>query len=155
MKKSTLLLIIVILSARCFLTGQNLTIQGSVHDSSDKSILPNCVVSLKPDNIIVTSGTDGSYMLICSPGSKEISVRVLGYKPAEIRFRLKSDTIVNIYLETLPVEVGEVKVVTDSLRNMEVTSRGSYVITPVAVNEYPRVFSEPDLMKLEEVPLQC
>jgi len=146
MKKPAILLIILILA--CDLAfSQTITIEGKVLDMTDKSIIPNCVISLKPDNRIATSGRNGRYMFTCSPGRKEISTRMLGYKPAEISFELTSDTTINIYLEALPVEVGEVKVVADSLRNMEVTSRGSYVITPVAVNEYPRVFSEPDLMK--------
>ncbi len=146
MKKPAILLIILTLAYNLAFP-QTITIEGKVLDMTDKSIIPNCVISLKPDNRIVTSGRYGHYMFICSPGRKEISTRMLGYKPAEISFKLKSDTTINIYLEALPVEVGEVKVVADSLRNMEVTSRGSYVITPVAVNEYPRVFSEPDLMK--------
>ncbi|HUS86418.1 MAG TPA: carboxypeptidase-like regulatory domain-containing protein [Bacteroidales bacterium] len=86
MKKILILLIIAIVSAGSAISGQSLTIQGRIYDKADGSIIQNAVITLKPDNKVVTSDQNGQYIFTCTPGKKEITTRVLGYRSENIRF---------------------------------------------------------------------
>ncbi len=129
------------------LSGQSVKIEGKVRDITDGAAIINCVISVNPGNIVSVSDRNGTYTFICPAGIKEINTRVLGYRSEKIQFLADHDTIIDINLVPLPVEIGEVSVNADSLRNISVTREGSYIIDPAAGKELPVIFSEPDLMK--------
>lgn len=147
MRTIFIILIIAIVSTGSKVSGQALTIQGRIYDKTDGNIIPNAVIMLKPEDKVITSDQNGKYLFTCNPGEKEITTRILGYRSENIGFKATGDTVINIYLQVLPVEVGEVNVISDSLRNVSVTQRGSYIISPAAIHETPVIFSEPDLLK--------
>jgi len=145
--KSHIIILIFIQCANSLLSGQSIKISGRLIDKDEGKIISNGVVFLKPDNLVNTTGTKGEYMFTTVPGRKNITTQALGYKPANIRLEVFSDTTINIYIQVLPFELDEVTITGDSKKNLEITSHGSFILTPVALRETPRLFSEPDLLK--------
>jgi len=131
----------------CLVVGQNIKITGKLYNKNEGIIISDGAIFLDPDKKGTITNHDGEYSFTTTPGTKQISVRLLGYKTAIVKFDLNNDTIINIYIPISPIELGEVRIIADSLKNVEITSRGSYVITPVAIRETPKQFSEPDLLK--------
>jgi hypothetical protein len=127
--------------------GQNIKINGRLYDKNDGRIIAGGAIFLNPDSRATTTDNQGEYSFISSPGLKEISTRILGYKASAIKFNLVNDTIIDIYVRVSPFELSEVTIIGDSLKNVEITSRGSIIITPAAIHEIPKHFSEPDLLK--------
>ncbi len=126
---------------------QEITIAGRLLDRESGEAVSNAVVVLEPGNSMVTSDRNGQYSFVTFPGKKELSARAMGYRPATLELVVAGDTIVDIWLEVSFFEIGEVVVTGDSIKNVRVTSEGSYVMTPAALREMPRLFSEPDLVK--------
>ena len=127
--------------------GQSIKISGSLYDKDEGKIIPGGVIFLNPGNHVTTTDSKGKYSISCPSGSKQISTRVLGYKPATLKFVANSDTVINIHVEVSPFELDEVTIIGDSIKNVEITTRGSFILTPAALRETPRLFSEPDLLK--------
>ncbi len=145
MKRSAVFLVL------CFFTGafiiaQPVRISGKVADAEGKSIA-GAALFLGPDGKQTISGNSGEYLIGSAPGNKQLTARALGYRSESVRFELISDTVIDFYLKLSPVELGEVVITGDSARNVVITQRGSYVVTPAAIRETPRLFSEPDLLK--------
>lgn len=127
--------------------GQSLKITGRVFDKEENRIILNCMIFLEPGNQSTVTDQSGRYSFNCQPGRKRIFTRVMGYEPAEVKFNVFSDTIIDLYIRVSPYKLSEVRVVADSVKSIEITSRGSYLITPAALFETPKLFSEPDLLK--------
>ncbi|MCJ7449872.1 MAG: TonB-dependent receptor [Bacteroidales bacterium] len=127
--------------------GQTIKINGRVYDKNEGTIISGGAIFLDPDNKATTTDQYGEYSFVTSPGAKQIITRVLGYKASTIKFDLKNDTVINIYIQVSPIELSEVTIIGDSLKNVEITSHGSFIITPAAIYETPKHFSEPDLLK--------
>lgn len=127
--------------------GQTIRISGRLFDNDEGKTISNGVIYLNPDNMITTSDQSGEFVFISTKGRKQISTRILGYVPESIRFETNSDTVININLKVSPFELGGVTIIADSLKGMEITPRGSIILTPAALRETPRLYSEPDLLK--------
>jgi hypothetical protein len=139
--------LIIILSAGSAIYSQTLTVSGKLFDKEDGRIISNGVIFLNPGNRTTTTNLKGEYSFTCPAGIKQISTQVLGYKSVIIKFKANSDTIINIYLQVSPFELNEVTVIGDSIKNVIITPQGNFVLTPSALRETPRLFSEPDLLK--------
>jgi hypothetical protein len=126
---------------------QSIKIFGKVYDKDNNRVITNGVIFLNPENKVVTTDQKGEFSLSCSPGKKHITTRVLGFKPVSLNLNIISDTIINIYLQILPYELREVTITGDSIKNVKITSKGSFIITPAVFRETPKLFSEPDLLK--------
>ena len=145
--------LIIILTAGRTIFSQTMTISGKLYDKDDGRIISNGAIFLNPGNRATTTNLKGEYTLSCPAGRKQISTQVLGYRPVTIEFNASSDTIINIYLQILPVELNEVTVIGNQNKNVKITTHGNFVVTPAAVRETPRLFSEPDLLKsLQLIP---
>ena len=140
-------LITIFLSAFSLIKGQSIKISGRLYDKENDKTISNGVIFLNPGNQVTAADKDGGYLFTCTAGVKHITTQVLGYKAANIQFRAYSDTVINIYLKVSPFELSEVTITGDSIKNVKVTQRGSIVITPAALLEIPKLFSEPDLLK--------
>jgi hypothetical protein len=140
-------LTICILSIASIARGQSVKISGILTSREDGKAIYHGVVFLKPGNQAVTSNPEGEYSFTTSPGMKQITTQVIGYKPVTVRFEARSDTVININLQISPFELSEVTITGDSIKNVEMTPRGSFIMTPAAVRETPKLFSEPDLLK--------
>jgi hypothetical protein len=151
--KILFLFIFLFLSALTVMNGQAKLINGKIIDQDDKKPVNNVSIFLKPGNQVIISNQRGEFKFSCMPGRKEISTSIIGYKASKMELELKSDTIITIYIQTTPYELGEVKVMGDSIKNLKLTLNGSFILTPASIRETPRLFSEPDLLKsLQLIP---
>ena len=139
---TTFILLILIPS---ILNGQSYRISGWIHDQENKPII-GAMLSLKPDGKQTSSDNSGNYTFTASSGAKELTARMLGHKSVLLKFELKNDTVINLFLQVSPFELKEVQVI-NSKKNVEMTHRGSYIVTPAALHEIPRLFGESDLLK--------
>jgi hypothetical protein len=146
-RKKLLLLLILLASFPFAIQSQEITIGGRLVDRETGEAVSNAVVIIAPDNLMATSGQDGRYRFVSFPGRKELSAKAMGYRPVSMALVATGDTIVDILLEVSFFEIGEVVITGDSLKNVRVTREGSYLMTPAALREVPRLFSEPDLVK--------
>lgn len=141
------LIVILILTISTVVGGQSLKIDGRILDKDEKKFISNVSVFLNPGGQVAISDHQGEFKFNCSPGRKHISVSILGYKPVNMDIEVRMDTIINVYLQMLPYELGEVKIIGDSIKNVKLTPNGSFILTPASVRATPRLFSEPDLLK--------
>jgi hypothetical protein len=145
--------LIIVLSTGTAVTGQTLNISGRLFDKEEGRIISNGTVFLNPGNLSTITNLKGEYSFSCPAGIKQLSTQILGYRPAAIDFTVDSDTIINIYLEVSPFELGEVTVTGEQVKNVRITHEGNFIVTPEAMRETPRLFSEPDLLKsLQLIP---
>lgn len=147
MKISLAFLIIIFILFNSAIKGQSIKISGRLYDKAEGKIISGGVIFLNPGNHVTTTDSKGEYSFTCPSGSKQISTRVLGYKVATYRFVANSDTVINIHVEVSPFELDEVTIIGDSIKNVEITPKGSFILTPAALRETPKLFSEPDLLK--------
>ncbi len=126
---------------------QGVRLSGKLYDRDDKKAVAGGAVTLNPGNQTVITGLTGEFIFNTLPGAKQILTRVLGYKPSTIRLNLTVDTSVIVYIQISPIELSEVTITGDSMKNVQVTPHGSIIITPAAIRESPKQFSEPDLLK--------
>lgn len=141
--------IVVIFSSGFIITSQSQTVKisGRLYDKDKGEQITGGIINLGPDNLVTTSGQTGEYSFSSPPGRKQITTRVIGYKPVDFNFEALSDTVINIFIQVSPYELNEVIVTGDSIKTTEITNTGSFIITPSALREAPRLFSEPDLLK--------
>ena len=145
--KMQIILLILLLSFNSIVTAQKIRISGRLFDKDEEKIIRNGVIFLNPGNQVTSTDAKGEYSFTSHPGRKQISTQVLGYKPENIRFEANSDTVINIYVQISLYELSEVTITGDSIRNVVITQRGSFILTRAAIRETPRLFSEPDLLK--------
>lgn len=126
---------------------QTITISGQVLQTDTNIPVTGCVLYLSPDGLRTFTNLDGEFKFICSPGTKEITTQVLGYFPSNVKLYTLADTSLTIRLTTSEIELGEVKVMADSVRNIYKSDYGSFVLTSTSIIELPKQFSEPDLIK--------
>jgi hypothetical protein len=138
---------LAILFCNSVITSQSIQISGKVYDKEAEKIINNAIVILNPGNKTSVTNQQGVYSFKTSMGKKHITTRIMGYKPANIEFETNSDSTINIYLQVSPVELREVTITGDSIKAVELTPNGNYIVTPAASHETPKLFSEPDLLK--------
>ncbi len=150
MKRAFLLLVILICTFS-ILTGQTCKISGRIlEDEGDKQV-SRATVFLNPDERQTFSDNLGNYSFITTPGDKQLSARLLGYKSVTFKFNLRSDTVIDIIMTITPFELMEVNVTGDSVKSIERTDMGSFIVTPASIRESPKLFSEPDLLKALQI----
>jgi hypothetical protein len=142
-----LLTFLLIFSAGAILYSQNISVKGKLLDKETGSAISNGTITFNPGNRPTVTNGAGEYFFTSTPGTRRLSSQVLGYKPVTIEFTALSDTIIDIYLQVLPFELEEVTVTGTQVNSVRVTQHGAVVITPAAMRETPRIFSEPDLLK--------
>jgi hypothetical protein len=145
--RSYILTFILILLSVSLLNAQSVRVNGKLIDKDENKLISNGIIYLNPGNQVTSSDLNGAFTFNCTPGKKQLITRVLGYKSAYLRLELSSDTSITINLKVLPFELSEVKITGDSIKNMKLTPHGSIILTPAALRETPRIFSEPDLLK--------
>jgi hypothetical protein len=145
--KHFIILAIIVLLANSVIQGQSVKISGHLYDKDHGKVIGGGIVYLNPDNKVTTSDQSGEYSFICTKGRKQIDTRILGYKTASIKINALSDTIINFYIQVVPFELNEVTITGDSIKSVKITPHGSIIVTPSALRETPRLFSEPDLLK--------
>ena len=138
---------IVLLSISSITSAQKIKISGKLFYKDDGKTISNGVIFLNPGNSAATTDSNGEYSFTTTAGLKHITTQVMGFRTITLKFNAKSDTVINLYIQVLPFELSEVTITADSIKNIEITSRGSFILTPAALRETPRLFSEPDLLK--------
>lgn len=147
MKRAFLLSAIFICNF-AILSGQTFNISGHILEEKSGTQVSGADLYLLPDGRQTFSDNLGRYSFTSGGGNKQITVRLIGFKPVTTGFNLTSDTVINISMSISPVELMEVRVTGDSVKSIERTSLGSIIVTPAAFRETPRLFSEPDLLKM-------
>ncbi len=145
--KRLFLLFSFLLFISSLLTGQSFRISGSILEKEANKSITGVTIYLRPDGKQTSSDNSGNYFLTAAAGSKQITARVLGYKSVTLKFELRSDTVIDIRLLVSPYELMEVRIISDSTKSVERTDLGNFVVTPAAIRETPKLFSEPDLLK--------
>jgi len=145
--KRVFLLPVIIICTFPILSGQTFRISGRILEETEDKPVYGATLYLRPDGRQTSSDSLGNYFFTATSGIKQITARLLGYKSVSLKFVLRSDTVINIYLKVFPFELMEVQVISDSTKSIEMTSRGSFVVIPAAIRETPKLFSEPDLLK--------
>jgi len=150
MKKEILILALILFSGS-LLTGQTFKISGHILDKDGDKPVAGAAIFLKPDGRQTFSDNLGNCSFMIAPGDKQLSSRLLGYKSVTFKFNFRSDTVINIIMTVTPFELMEVKVTGDSVKSIERTNLGNFIVTPAAIRETPRLFSEPDLLKMLQI----
>lgn len=140
-------ILLILLSGLSAVLSQTIKITGRLVNIESSEIISNVALTLNPGNLSASTNFRGEYAFSCTTGTKQMSVKVLGFKPVTIEFTAVSDTIIDIYIEVLPVELKEVTVTGEQIKNVRITQQGNIVVTAAAMKETPRIFSEPDLLK--------
>jgi hypothetical protein len=125
--------------------GQVVRISGSVINDEDKKAVSGAQLILKPDGLQFVSDMNGLFSINTTPGKKELTIKLLGYKTQDLQLNLISDSILDIFLTVSPINLKEV-VISESTNAIKTTEIGSYIITPASIKETPKLFSEPDLL---------
>ena len=132
----------------CFpLNAQTTSVKGRLLSIEDSSSVYGGVVTLNPGLQTSVSNQKGEFFFGTNIGRKELTTRVLGFKPTEIVFNVKSDTTINIFLNVDPFMIKEVRILGDSIKSIERSEHGNIILTRASLHEAPRYFSEPDLIK--------
>jgi len=76
--------IIIVISAYSAVFGQTIRISGKLYEKEEMKTVSNGVIFLNPGKISTITDNIGEYFFTCSPGRKQISAQVLGYKPVII-----------------------------------------------------------------------
>ena len=147
MKKRFVFLFVIIFSAGSAALGQTVSVRGKLFDKESGRAISNGAITINPGNRSTITDMNGEYLLNCSPGIKQLSTQILGYRQLTIEFSAKSDTVINLYVQVLPFELDEVTVTGEQVKNVRITQHGNLVVTPAAMHETPKLFSEPDLLK--------
>jgi hypothetical protein len=145
--KRVFLLPVILICTFSILSGQAFKITGRILEEKNDKQVSGATLYLKPDGRQTFSDNLGNYSFTSTTGSKQITARLLGYKSVTLKFDLKSDTVIDIPMTVSPVELMEVKILGDSVKSIERTTLGNFVVTPAAILETPKLFSEPDLLK--------
>ncbi|NLA48157.1 MAG: TonB-dependent receptor [Bacteroidales bacterium] len=149
--KRVFLLPTILIYTFSILSGQTCKITGRIlEDRGDKQV-STATLFLRPDGRQTFSDNLGNYSFMTSPGNKQLSAQLLGYKSVTIEFTLKSDTVIDVIMTVTPFELMEVKVIGDSVKSIERTTMGNFIVSPAAIHETPRLFSEPDLLKALQI----
>jgi hypothetical protein len=127
--------------------GQSIRITGRLVEKEERKAVSNGIVFLNPGKISSITNNNGEFLINCTPGRKQLSTKVLGYKNTIINLNVRKDTIINLFLDVLPFELSEVTISGEKTGNVRINQHGNLVITPAAMRETPRLFSEPDLLK--------
>ncbi|NQU81715.1 MAG: TonB-dependent receptor plug domain-containing protein [Bacteroidetes bacterium] len=150
-KKANIFFLLIFLFINNGIKGQSIKINGKLFDKDQGKMISNGVIFLNPGNQVTTTDTKGEFSFTSSPGRKLISTKVLGYFSANIWFEASFDTVINIYVQVSPYELSEAIIIGDSIKNVVITHIGSFILTTAAIRETPKLFSEPDLLKLIQI----
>jgi len=145
--KRVLLLPVMLIFCFPLLNGQTFRISGRLLEEETDKPVSDASLYLRPDGKQSDTDNLGNYSFYSTAGSKQISVRIMGYNAITLKIVLRSDTIIDFHLRLSPYELREITVVDDSIKTIEMTSHGSFLVTPAAICVTPRLFSEPDLLK--------
>lgn len=149
--KRAIVLTVVFVGIFSLLPGQTFKITGHILEEKSGKHVSGAVLYLNPDRKQTFTDNFGNYSFTSAGGNKQITARQLGFKPVTIKINLTSDTVINISMIISPVELMEVMVTGDSVRHIERTGFGNFIVTSASIRETPRLFSEPDLLKMLQI----
>jgi len=126
---------------------QKFTISGYFEDlSSREKLIAANVIDLNSAKGTV-SNTYGFYSLTLPKDSVDLRYSYIGYQAIQIKFLLKSDTVINIALDGA-VQLAQVEVTADRGESVEQRSQMSRMEIPVAqIKKAPALLGEVDVLK--------
>lgn len=140
---------ITLLIIPCFyIQAQNLTIQGSVKDSSNKRPLLGANILIKGTDVGVSTDSLGNYRLFMPPGLHTLVVSYVGFKTKEVKTSIERNKQINIVLEEVDNVLEEVLVVSDAPdHNYNSTDIGINKIGIGTIKKMPAFMGERDILK--------
>jgi Fe(3+) dicitrate transport protein len=108
MRRAGLLIAIFLLSV--IASGQKVTIEGSVFNSSTQKPLNEAMVFVRYLNLQTLTDQKGRYSLQVPMGLHTLEAFSLGMKPQNLPIQASEDTLVNLYLDPLLTELSEIEI---------------------------------------------
>jgi hypothetical protein len=154
MKKSTLLLLLIVLfaPAKSFVFAQQaekVNLKGYVKDEKSGETLPYANVSLKGTNLGTASNVSGYFVLVNVPaGLCTLRVSYIGYETVELPVQAKKDlAALTIKMKAIIIEGEEVEVTAEKLQTMEVSETVSELrMSPKEIAKLPAI-AEVDIFR--------
>lgn len=138
---------ILLLVAFSILSGQTYTISGRIIENKGETPVLGANLVLMPEGRHTTTDNLGQYSFRTGAGAKQLIARSLGFESVILKFDLKSDTLIDLSMNVTVFELDEVNVIGNSANVIQRTNLGSFIVTPSAMREIPKLFGEPDLLK--------
>lgn len=127
---------------------QKYTLSGTVSDASGGESLTGAGLIIQNTSFSTVCNSYGFYSITIPEGEYEVSVRYMGYRQQLIRVNLHSSQLLNIHLNAVNYELGNVDVQGDRLgKNISSVEMGSVKINPKQIENIPVFFGEHDLIK--------
>lgn len=122
------------------------TISGYVMQKDNQETLIMAYVTDSLHHQRTVTNQSGFYSISLPEGDNVIKINYLGYKEYITVFKLKSDTIINFYLEEKKESIGEI-VISAEVPVHEQTIMGKTMISTDKILKIPSLAGVPDLMK--------
>ena len=147
MKYITLIFSLFILPS--LLLAQSFTISGYLNNKKNGETLIGAVAIVRNNaNSGTTSNEFGFYSLTLPQGSYELAYSFIGYQEQTINVNLTENKAINISLEELSTNIGEVVVSATSVNEKISQSKmGVEKVNVAAISKIPVIFGERDILK--------
>jgi outer membrane receptor for ferrienterochelin and colicin len=145
-KTLTLHVVLLFISFSAF-AQQRFTISGYIEDAASSEKLISSAIYDRANGTGVVSNTYGFYSLTLPKGDVNLLSTYVGYKPQELAFNLKADTVINFRLET-NVELQTVEISAKKQDRIENRTQMSQTTIPIAqIKKIPALLGEVDVLK--------
>jgi hypothetical protein len=124
---------------------QTYTVSGYIRDAGSKETLVGSSVMELSSGKGTASNSYGFYSIPLSKGKVSLQYSRIGYKASIIDFELNRDTVLQIRLEHLPIQLDEV--VVQSRQPQTNRQSGLISIPAVQLKSIPVLMGEPDILK--------
>ncbi len=154
MKKSVLIISLLVLLSLSQTVAQTGTIKGFVYDASTGQPMPLATVSIAGTNLGVVTDPDGFFMILKVPeGNQTVRVSYLGFedvlKPAMIRTNTMEQLVV--HLKPLTYQLQAATINAERRRQEHINPVSAHHLTSVTLNRVPGFTGQSDLAEYLQV----
>ena len=147
MTKTGTLTAAILFTAFTAFSQQRFTISGYIEDAASSEKLIAAAVYDRGNASGAVSNTYGFYSLTLPKGTVNLTVTYVGYKPQELSFALRGDTIIDLRLEN-NAELQTVEISAKKQDRIENKTQMSQVTIPIAqIKKIPALLGEVDVLK--------
>jgi outer membrane cobalamin receptor len=125
--------------------GRTFKVSGRITDKDSKEPLVGALVQIPDLNMAVTSGSDGSFLLLAEGGLRVMQVSYVNHEDRIIDLSLFADGFIEVQLAEIPAILEEV--VIQAGRDTKSTNSGQIEINMRDVKRAPALLGEVDLIK--------
>ncbi len=151
MKNNFYLVYLLIISLASALKGysQNyFNITGTVKDSTDNSIMPNATININYGQKLMLADAQGKFKFTIRPGELILVVKYVNYLPSRLRFIVKEDINLDIFLKEFSSNLEQVTVSSKSSdNNVKRPLMGVSTLNIKDLKKIPTVLGEVDVLR--------